>query len=181
MAKIGIIVGSTRPGRFAPQVAEWVYGRAKKDYEGVFDIVDIAEFSLPVLDEEIPGGVSKDHTKRWAETIASYDGFVFVTGEYNHSVPGNFKNAVDFLNKEWQYKPVAYVSYGWALGHRAVAAWRAIAAQFSQYDLREEVNIQLDGTGQFVETDFINTHADALIKSIVFWSEEFAAIRKKIS
>jgi NAD(P)H-dependent FMN reductase len=181
MAKIAIIVGSTRPGRFGPQVAEWFHGLTKNEHGGVFDIIDIADFSLPILDEPIPSGISKDHTKRWSEAIAQYDGYVYVTPEYNHSLPGSFKNAVDFLSHEWSHKPVAYVGYGWAKGHRAIEAWRTVAAQFSQYDLREEVNIQLDGSGTFVPNDFDTSHAEALIKSIVFWAEELAPIRQKLN
>ncbi len=180
MAKIAIIVGSTRPGRFGPQVAQWLHEQSKKQYDGQFEVVDIADFNLPILDEPVPSGVTKEHTKRWSEAIAQYDGFVYVTPEYNHSLPGSFKNAVDFLNKEWAHKPAAYVSYGWAQGHRAVEAWRLVAAQFSQYDLREEVNIQLDGTGKFTPNEFVEAHAAALLESVVFWSTELAPIRQKL-
>lgn len=180
MTKVAIIIGSTRPGRFGPQVAEWLLKRAEAQFGSTFELVDIADYNLPILDEAIPGGVTKPHTKAWSEKINSYDGFVFVTPEYNHSIPGSFKNAVDFLNKEWNYKPVAYVSYGWAKGHRSVESWRTIAAQFHQYDLREEVNIQLDGTNEFKETDWENKQADALLKAISFWSAEFAESRKKL-
>lgn len=180
MTKIGVIIGSTRPGRFGPQVGEWFFKRAQEKAGDVFELVDIADFNLPVLDEDTPGVAKKDHSRKWSEKIQSLDGFVFVTGEYNHSVPGNFKNAVDYLNSEWTYKPVGYVGYGWAKGHRSIGAWRSIAAQFHQYDLREEVNVQLDGTNTFKETDNDNFHADALIKAIVFWSGEFAESRKKL-
>lgn len=181
MTKIAVLVGSTRPGRLGKQVADWFYDRAQEKAGEVFELVDIADFNLPILDEDEPGKVSKEHTKKWAETIDRYDGYVFVTPEYNHGIPGSFKNAIDFLNKEWAYKPVAYVSYGWAQGHRSVEMWRPIAAQFHQYDLREEVNIQIDGSGVYKETERYNQSADHLIKSIVFWSNEFKSSRQKLA
>jgi NAD(P)H-dependent FMN reductase len=101
MTKIGIILGSTRPGRRGQAVAEWVSAvAAKQEGDATFELVDLADFDLPLLDETLPalfGKYGKEHTARWAEAIAAYDGFVFVTAEYNHSVPGALKNALDYL------------------------------------------------------------------------------------
>ena len=132
MTRIAIIVGSTRPNRLAPQVAEWVHEHAQQHGGAEFELVDIADQNLPLLDEPMPpamGQYSKDHTKAWAEKIASYDGFIFVTPEYNHSVPAALKNAVDFLYAEWNNKAIGFVSYGSAGGTRAVEAWRLVAAE----------------------------------------------------
>jgi NAD(P)H-dependent FMN reductase len=181
MTKIAVIVGSNRPGRFGIQVGKWLVDYAAGKTDVAYELVDISDYNLPVLDEEVPSGASKEHTKAWAAAIAQYDGFVYVTAEYNHSVPGNFKNAVDYLNAEWQYKPVGYVSYGWAKGHRAVEAWRSIAAQFNQFDIREEVNIQLDGSNVFNPSDFEASQADALINALSFWSAEFQQSRAKLA
>ncbi len=100
MLKIAIIIGSTRPGRKAEAVARWVYDIAAKRSDASFEVVDIADFDLPLLDEPIPpimNQYSKPHTKAWAAKIASFDAFVFVTPEYNHSTSGALKNAIDFL------------------------------------------------------------------------------------
>src|SRR5205823_4623829 len=96
MINIGIIVGSTRPGRKAPAVAEWVLDIAGLRGDAVFELVDVADFKLPLLDEPIPASQGKyqhAHTKAWAARIAGFDGFVFVTPEYNHGTSGALKNA----------------------------------------------------------------------------------------
>ena len=98
--KIGIIVGSTRPGRKAAAVAEWVYEILKTREDAEFEIVDIDEYRLPLLDEPIPPSLnrySQEHTKTWAAKIDSLDAYIFVTPEYNHSTSAALKNAIDFL------------------------------------------------------------------------------------
>ncbi|WP_223881277.1 NADPH-dependent FMN reductase [Nesterenkonia ebinurensis] len=117
MTRIAVIVGSTRIHRAGPSVAEWTVETARKVApEGVeVELVDVAAFGLPVLDEPAPamaGAVAHDHTKQWGEVIGSFDGFVFVTPEYNHGVPGPLKNAIDYLFYEWNDKAAGFVSYG---------------------------------------------------------------------
>jgi NAD(P)H-dependent FMN reductase len=88
MVRIAVIIGSTRPGRNGKAVAEWAYQIAKKRSDAQFELVDLESFNLPLLDEPMPasmGQYSKEHTKKWAATIDGFDGFVFVTPEYNHS------------------------------------------------------------------------------------------------
>src|SRR5216684_3906554 len=100
MLKIAVIIGSTRPGRVGESVAKWVYELAKRRTEAEFELVDVKEFNLPLLDEPAPpamGQYSKEHTKTWAAKINSFDGYVFVTPEYNHGICGALKNAIDFL------------------------------------------------------------------------------------
>src|SRR5436190_6975613 len=123
MIKVGIIVGSTRPGRKAEAVAHWVFGIATKRKDVEFELVDIEKFKLPLLDEPVPsslGKYSQPHTKAWAAKIASLDAFVFVTPEYNHGTSGALKNAIDFLFAEWNNKSAGFVAYGSAGGARAV-------------------------------------------------------------
>ena len=100
MLKIAIVVGSTRPGRKADTVAHWVYGFAKQRSDAEYEIVDIADFNLPLLDEPIPPSMGKylhPHTQAWAAKSASFDAYIFVTPEYNHSPSGALKNAIDYL------------------------------------------------------------------------------------
>src|SRR5690349_7780681 len=111
MLKVGIIVGSTRPGRKAKVVAEWVQGLAKQRSDATFELVDIEEFNLPLLDEPVlpsMGKYSKQHTKDWAAKVASYDAFVIVTPEYNHGTSGALKNAIDFVYAEWNNKVAGF-------------------------------------------------------------------------
>lgn len=146
MTKIAIIVGSTRPGRKALTVAKWVHEHASKRTDAQFDVVDIADFDLPVLDEAIPaslGKYEKEHTKKWAAKIAEYDGFVFVAPEYNHAVTGALKNAIDFIYAEWNNKAAGFVSYGSALGVRAVENLRLICAELQIATVRAQVQMSL--------------------------------------
>lgn len=116
MTRIWIVVGSTRPGRRGEGVALWVRDIAARRSDATFELVDIADFGLPLLDEPAPAAMGPpyrhEHTRRWAATIASFDGFVFVTPEYNHSTCAALKNAIDFLYVEWTDKAAAFVSYG---------------------------------------------------------------------
>src|SRR5690242_11561005 len=107
MLNIGIIVGSTRPGRKAGAVANWVHGLLKERKDAEFEIVDVDEFKLPLLDEPVPPLMhkySKPHTHTWSTKISSLDGFIFVTPEYNHATSAALKNAIDFLFQEWNNK-----------------------------------------------------------------------------
>ena len=129
MLKVGIITGSTRPNRKSLDVAKWVLEAARKRSDAEYELVDIKDFELPLLDEPIPPSMGKyqqPHTKRWAAKIASLDAFVFVSPEYNHGIPGALKNAIDFLFAEWNHKAAGFVSYGGAGGARAVEQLRLV-------------------------------------------------------
>src|SRR3954466_13377441 len=109
MTRIAIIVGSTRPNRIGRNVVEWVHRIASKRAEATYEIVDLAEYDLPLYDEEIPAAVgqyARAHTKRWAETVGSFDGFLVVTPEYNHAPSAAVKNAFDFVYAEWRDKAI---------------------------------------------------------------------------
>src|SRR5690349_3565483 len=119
MIRVGIILGSTRPGRNGAAVAKWVFENAEKRTDAEYELIDLLDINLPLLDEPIPpsmGQYQNEHTKRWAEKIASYDAFVFVAPEYNHGINAALKNAIDFLFAEWNNKSAGFVSYGSAYG-----------------------------------------------------------------
>ena len=184
MLKVGIILGSTRPNRIGEAVAKWVYEHAAKRKDAEFELVDIKDFDLPLLDEPIPpsqGKYSKEHTKRWAKKIASFDAFVFVTPEYNHSTSGALKNAIDFLYAEWNNKVAGFVSYGSANGVRAVEHLRLIMAELQIADVRAQVMLSLF-------TDFENYstfkpaehHAGTLatmLDQVVSWGTALRGVR----
>src|SRR3989442_12516559 len=128
MLKIGIIVGSTRPGRKAAAVAKWVHDILKSRKDAEFEIVDIEDYKLPLLDEPLPPTMHQyrnAHTKTWSEKIASLDAYIFVTPEYNHATSAALKNAIDFLFHEWNNKAAGFVGYGGAGGGRGVGDLRA--------------------------------------------------------
>ncbi|WP_448809041.1 NADPH-dependent FMN reductase [Agromyces bauzanensis] len=144
--RIGIIIGSTRPGRVGDQVARWVLEHASARTDAEFELVDLAEFALPHLDESLPasmGQYDKQHTKAWAEKVASFDGYIFVTPEYNHSTSGALKNAIDFVYGEWNNKAAGLVSYGAAGGTRAAEHLRLILGELQVADVRQQVSFSL--------------------------------------
>lgn len=146
MIRIAIIIGSTRPGRVGKAVGEWVYEKASGRDDAEFELVDLEEIDLPLLDEPVPpsmGKYSKPHTKAWAKKVASFDAFVFVTAEYNHGIPGALKNALDFLYAEWNNKAAAFVSYGSAGGARAVEQLRLVASELQMAHVRNQVMFSL--------------------------------------
>jgi NAD(P)H-dependent FMN reductase len=146
MLKVGIIVGSTRPGRRAAAVAEWVYGILKSREDAEFEIVDIEDYKLPLLDEPAPpsmGQYSKPHTKAWAAKIGPLDAFIFVTPEYNHGTSAALKNAIDFLYREWNNKAAGFVGYGGAGGVRAVESLRLVMGEVKIADVRAQVSLSL--------------------------------------
>ena len=146
MIKVGIIVGSTRPGRKAEAVARWVNEIAKKRSDAEYEIVDIKDFNLPLLDEPVPpsmGQYSLPHTKAWAAKIAALDAFVFVTPEYNHATSGALKNAIDFLYREWNNKAAGLVGVGNAGGVRAVETLRLVMGELQVADVRAQVALSL--------------------------------------
>ncbi len=140
--KIGIIVGSTRPGRLGIQVGNWVKDNAKAD--GVeFELVDVADYNLPLLDEAVPGQYTHEHTKKWAAKIGEFDGYIFVTGEYNHTIPGALSNAIAFVGAEWYNKAAGIVSYGSMGGVRANEHLRQVLAELQIADVRQNVLLSL--------------------------------------
>jgi len=146
MLKIAVIAGTTRPGRKADTVAQWVLEHAKKRGDATYELVDIAQFHLPLLDEAMPpsmGQYANSHTKKWAEAIAPYDGFVFVTPEYNHSIPGSLKNAIDFIYKEWNNKAAGIVGYGGLGAGRAIEHLRGILGELQIADVRTAVHLSM--------------------------------------
>ncbi|MEJ7736470.1 MAG: NAD(P)H-dependent oxidoreductase [Chitinophagaceae bacterium] len=146
MIKCAIVIGSTRPGRNGEAVAKWVYGIAKQRIDAEFELVDLVDFNLPLLDEPVPpsrGQYSKPHTLAWAAKIDSFDAFIFVSPEYNHGTSGALKNAIDFLYKEWNNKAAGFVSYGSAGGTRAVEHLRLVMAELQIADVRAQVALSL--------------------------------------
>lgn len=186
MLRIAIIIGSTRPNRIGEGVAGWVYNHAKKRSEAEFELVDILDYNLPLLDEPISaskGKYSKDHTKKWSEKISSFDAFIFVTPEYNHASSGALKNAIDFLYAEWNNKAAGFVGYGAAGGIRAVENLRLIMGELQVADVRDQVALFL--SSDFEDHRIIKSsekqekHLDKLFTQVILWGNALATIRKK--
>ncbi|MFI6678126.1 NADPH-dependent FMN reductase [Kribbella sp. NPDC050470] len=184
MPKIGIILGSTRPGRNGEAVAKWVLDIAKQRGDAEFELVDIAEYELPHLDEAIPpsmGQYTQPHTLAWAEKIDGFDGFVFVTPEYNHSTSGALKNAIDFLFKEWNDKAAGFVSYGAVGGARAVEHLRLVMGELKVADVRNQVTLSLatdfKDYREFTPAAYQEPAVHAMLDQVVSWSNALATVR----
>lgn len=143
--RIAVILGSTRPGRNGKAVADWVVEQAA-GREAAYELVDLAEHDLPLLDEPVPpsqGHYSHEHTRRWAALVAQYDGYVFVTPEYNHSTSAVLKNAIDYAYAEWNDKAAAFAGYGSLGAGRAVEHLRGICGELQIADVRTALNFLL--------------------------------------
>lgn len=183
--KIAIIIGSTRPGTVGNQVGEWVLAQSKKRSDVEFELVDVEDYDLPLLDEPYPAGMNrytKDHTKAWSEKINEFDGYIVVTPEYNHSTSGALKNAIDFLNVEWANKAMGFVSYGSAGGARAVEHLRNIFAELRVATVRSQIMFSLftdfkDMT-EFTPDPRHDAEADALFDDLISWTKALNTIRK---
>src|SRR4051794_2245731 len=184
MTKVGIILGSTRPGRNGEAVAKWVYDIASRRGDAEFELVDLLDYNLPHLDEAIPpsaGQYANEHTKQWSAKIAEFDAFVFVTPEYNHSTSGALKNAIDFLYAEWNNKAAGFVSYGAAGGTRAVEHLRLIAGELQIADVRAQLALSLytdfENFSVFKPGDFQAESLHQVLNQVVAWSSALAPLR----
>lgn len=175
---IGIILGSTREGRLSPQVGNWVKQLADKRGDANYTVIDIADYKLPLLGE---AGTDASGAAAWSEAIAKQDGFVFITQEYNHSITGSLKNALDYLRAEWNNKAAGIVSYGSVGGARAAEHLRGILGELSVADVRVHPALSLftdfeNGSelkAAPVQADSVNQMLDQVIP----WSTALKTIR----
>ncbi|GIN72876.1 FMN reductase [Bacillus sp. J14TS2] len=175
---IGIILGSTRQGRVSPQVGEWVKKLATQREDARYEIVDILDYNLPLFgttDGTEPGIVA------WNEKLASFDGFVFIVQEYNHSITSALKNAIDFAREAWYDKAAGIVSYGSTGGARAAEHLRGILAEQKVADVRTHPTLSLF-------TDFVNAtefqpqelhfvNVNTMLDEVLAWSGALKTIR----
>jgi len=185
MIRVGIIIGSTRPGRKAEAVARWVYDIARQRGDADYELVDIQDFNLPLLDEPLlpsRGQYSKAHTKAWAAKIATFDAYVFVTPEYNHATSGALKNALDFLYAEWNNKAAGFVGYGSAGGSRAIENLRLIAGELQLADVRSTVMLSLftdfENFTTFKPAAMHEKAVGAMLNQLVAWGGALKRMRE---
>lgn len=185
--KLHVIIASTRPGRLGPSVATWFHQAAKA--HGAFDaeLVDIASFNLPVLDEPhhpAQRKYTKDHTKAWSASVAAADAYAFVTPEYNYFPPPALVNAIDFLVHEWKYKPAGIVSYGGVSGGlRAAQALKPLLTTLRIMPLPEGVAIPSFGqhidkdSGVFKSNELMDTSVKTMLDELSKWSTALKPMR----
>jgi NAD(P)H-dependent FMN reductase len=176
--KIGIIIGSTRPTRVGKTVADWFHAQIKDTADVEFGMIDLLEEDLPFLSEpESPstGNYTQEKTKNWSAKISGYDGFIFVTPEYNHAYPASLKNAIDTLFHEWDKKPAAFVGYGGLGGGRAIEQLIPVVARVGMVPLATttfnvlNVWTAIDENGN-VKQESTMGHPEKLVENLVWWA-----------
>jgi NAD(P)H-dependent FMN reductase len=186
MVRIAIITGSTRPGRLSESVADWVFQIVSQRTDAEFELVDIAKYDLPLLDEPIPpslGRYTHEHTKRWAAKVAAFDAYLFVAPEYNHGISAALKNAIDFVYAEWNNKAAGFVSYGSAGGVRAVEHLRAVMAELMIADVRAHVSLSLftdfENFSVLKPADRHESEVNTLVDQLIAWGSALQTLRLK--
>lgn len=184
--RLHTIICSTRPGRIGPSVARWFDDVARQHGGFQADLVDLADFKLPVYDEPVHPRLQQyehEHTKRWSNSVATADAFVFVTPEYNYSPPPSLVNALDFVYKEWNYKPCGFVGYGGVSGGlRAVQMERLHVTTLKMMPMMEGVTVpmvqsHIDDSGVFASNEPIDTSARTMLDELLRWAQALKSMR----
>ncbi|MFZ3577951.1 NADPH-dependent FMN reductase [Virgibacillus sp. DJP39] len=185
MLKVGIIIGSTRQGRNGEAVANWTYDFATKRNDNVeYEVVDLVNYNLPFLGAAVPEAEQENvaaSAKAWSEKMASFDGYIFVTPEYNHAPSAVLKNALDYLNPEVNNKAAGFVSYGSLGGARAIENLRLILGELQVADVRTAVTFSLMtdfvNFSEFKPADYHVTNANQLLDQVIAWSGALKTVR----
>ncbi|MBB2946452.1 NAD(P)H-dependent FMN reductase [Actinoplanes lutulentus] len=185
--KIAVVLGSTRPGRKGAVVADWVLAQSAGRTAARYELLDLADYPLPHLDEPVgakvgPDLYSKDHTKAWAGKVAEYDGFVFVTPEYNHSTSGVLKNAIDFLYQEWTNKAAGLVSYGAVGGARAIEHLRGVLSELQMAHVQQQLSFSLytdfENFSDFAPAEMHAGAAQVMFDQLESWAGALRDVRE---
>jgi NAD(P)H-dependent FMN reductase len=189
VTRIAIILGSTRPGRRGEAVAKWAYAEAVAHGGAEYELVDLADHDLPLLDEPMPPSqvaagraeYTKPHTRAWSAKIASFDGYVFVTPEYNHATSAVLKNAIDYLFGEWNNKAAGFIGYGAAGGARAVEMLRLVMGELMVADVRAQLALSVftdwEAFTTFKPTPDRAKQLHAMLDQVVAWGQALAPLR----
>jgi NAD(P)H-dependent FMN reductase len=190
LPRLHVIICSTRPGRVGPGVASWFHEFAAS--HGGFDVklVDLADFNLPVYDEPIHPVQQKyqnAHTKAWSESVSAADAYVFVTPEYNYTPPPSLVNALNYVYREWNYKPCGFVSYGGASGGiRAAQGTKLQITTLKMMPLMEGVMVPMvsqliDEAGVFQSNHLIDKSAVTMLDELLRWAKGLKAMRESMA
>jgi NAD(P)H-dependent FMN reductase len=190
LPKIGVIVGTTRAGRFADRPTEWLMNLVKTRTDATFELVDLRDYPMPFFDEPrspIAVAPKNEVALRWAKKLAELDGFIFITAEYNHGISAVLKNALDYAYKEFNRKPATFVAYGSVGGARAVEQLRLILAELQVASLRhavhigysEFVGIRMQGK-TFADYPHLDGNAEKMLGDLVWWANTLRAGRAAV-
>ena len=184
MTKIAIVTGASRPGSVNESVAEWVLAQVAGRADAEFELVNVADFNLPLLDEAYPAmyqNYQNDHTKTWSAKISEFDGFIFVAHEYNHSAGPVLVNALSYLNAEFNNKAAGFVSYGSMGGVRAVEHLRGVLSELQVAHVRNQVMFSLfadfENFSEFKPTEQSASTLAPMVDQLVVWTRAMEAVR----
>ena len=186
-AKIAIINSTTRQVRFGDKPTQWLYDIASKRSDLAFEIIDLRDYPLPFFDEVASNAwapSTNEVAQRWQKKVAEFDGYIFVTAEYNHSISGVLKNALDYAYPEWNRKPAAFVGYGAVGAARAIEQLRLICVELQMAPTRTGVHIQ---GGDFMavwrqgksltELEYLQPNVAAMLDELAWWTKALKAAR----
>jgi len=181
-----IIIGSTRPGRVGSAVADWIIDRARARGDFEVEVTDLAVLNLPIFDEPNHPRLRQyvnQHTKDWSEIVERSDAFIFVIPEYNYGFNAATKNAIDYLNQEWQNKPAGIVSYGGvAAGTRAAQMLKQVMSALKIVPVTDSVNIpfvaeKLDEDRRLKPNEIMEAAATAMLDELARWAQALRPLR----
>ena len=186
--KIAIIISTTRAARFGDKPAKWIYDIASQRDDLSVELVDLRDYPMPFFDEPASSAwvPSKNEVAlRWQKKVAEFDGYIFVTAEYNRGVPAVLKNAIDYAYNEWNKKPAAYVGYGSVGGARAVEQLRLINIELQMAPMRTGVHIQgadfmaVWQQGKDIgELTYLQQNAKDMLDQLVWWTKALKTARE---
>ena len=190
--KILIIIGSTRKSRFSEKPAKWIYEETKKRKDLDVELVDLRDYPIPFFDEAITPSMikepySNENVKKLTKKVLESDGFIIISPEYNHSYPAVLKNMLDYIYKEWNKKPIGFVSYGSVEGARAVEQLRQVAIELQMAPIRQSIHIP---TQLFIEIlmgknndpnpfDNLKSQADSFLDQLIWWTKALKVAREQ--
>ena len=187
MDTLKVITSTTREGRKGRVIADWITKVAQETGNFNVELLDLAEINLPFMDEPNHPRLQQyqhEHTKMWSETINSADAYIIVLAEYNFSFPAPIKNALDYLFKEWQQKPVGFVSYGGASGGmRSAQMLKQVVTTLSMMPLAESVALpmfakSINAENQFVPDEAVVKSANNMLGVLAKWSSALKVLRQ---
>ncbi len=189
MINIKIILGSIRDGRFGDKPTKWLSDIAVSNKDLSIEVLDLKDYELPIFKEAVSpayvvGEYSNNEVNTWAKKISEADAFIVVTPEYNHGYPSSLKNNIDYLYKEWNNKPIAFVGYGSAGGARAIQQLRQVAIELQMAPIRNSVHImnpwfltEGDGSLKAGALDPYMKNAEGMIAQLIWWANALKIAR----
>jgi NAD(P)H-dependent FMN reductase len=187
--KIAVIVGTTRAARVGHKPTEWIADIASQRDDMIVEVLDLREYPLPFFDEVASNAWApsqNDVAQRWQKKVAEFDGYIFVSAEYNRGVPAVLKNALDYAYPEWNKKPAAFVGYGSVGAARAIEQLRLIAIELQMAPIRTGVHLQgadfmavWKGEKDIAELSYLRQNASDMLDQLVWWTHALKAAREQ--